>query len=128
VSVVEAAPGTPLVDAGFERRIGRLLIVVTYVAVGLLLVGVALMVVSGISPLAGGPPLAPGRLVGDILALRPAGFLWLGLLAVIATPVSRVVAAAIGFLRRGEPLMALVSLGILVVIAFGIAAALVTEA
>jgi uncharacterized membrane protein len=128
VSAIEGAQRPVAIGAGFERRIGRLLIVVTYVAVGLLLVGVVLMVVSGISPLAGGPRLDPTTLVGDVVALRPAGFLWLGLIAVIATPVSRVIAAAIGFARRGEPVMALISLAILVVIAVGIAAALVTEA
>ena len=117
----------PAVDAGFERRMGRLLIAVTYVAVGLLLVGVLLMAVSGISPLAGGPAFEPTTLVGDIVALRPAGFLWLGLLAVMATPVSRVAAAAIGFGRRGEPLMMLISLAILAVIGLGVAAALITE-
>ena len=42
---------------GFDRSIGRLLIVVTYIAGLLLLVGVLLMLASGISPLSGGPPL-----------------------------------------------------------------------
>ena len=54
----------------------------------------------GISPLAGGPPLDPGpprRRTSRPLA--PAAFLWLGILAVIATPLSRVVAAAVGFAR-----------------------------
>jgi uncharacterized membrane protein len=108
----------------FERRLGRLLIAVTYFAVALLLIGVVLLLAAGVSPLAGGPPLEPGRLVSDLLALEPAGFLWLGLLAVIATPVSRVLGAAVGFARRGEPLMAAVSLAILVVIGVGVAVAL----
>lgn len=107
----------------FERRIGRLLIVVTYLAVGLLLAGVALMVVNGISPLDGGPALDLRTLPADLAALAPAGFLWLGLLAVIATPVSRVVAAAIGFGRAGDRMMVLVAVAILVVITIGIVAA-----
>ena len=125
----EDVPARPPGSSGaeFERRIGRLLIVVTYVAVALLLAGVALMVVAAVSPLAGGPPFDPATLGGDVVALRPSGFLWLGLLAVIATPVSRVVAAAIGFGRRDEPLMALISLAILAVIALGVVAALITE-
>ena len=110
----------------FEWRLGRLLIGATYIAAALLLVGVVLMLVAGISPLSGGPALDPGRLVADVLALEPAGFLWLGLIAVIATPVSRVIGAAIGFARTGEPLMTGVAIAILVVIALGVASALVT--
>jgi uncharacterized membrane protein len=108
----------------FERRLGRLLITVTYVAVVLLLIGVVLMLAAGTSPLSGGPGLEPDRLVADVLALAPAGFLWLGLLAVIATPVSRVIGAATGFVRGGEPLMAAISLAILAVIALGVLAAI----
>jgi len=110
----------------FERRLGRLLIVITYVAVALLGVGVVLLLLAGISPLAGGPPFDPAELVRDLVALEPAGFLWLGILVVIATPLSRVVGAAVGFTRRGERLMAAVSLAILGVIAISIATALAT--
>ena len=110
----------------FERRLGRLLIGVTYVAVGLLTIGVVLLLLAGISPLAGGPPFDPGQLVPDLLALEPAGFLWLGILVVIATPLSRVVGAAVGFIGRGERLMAVVSLAILGVIATSILLALAT--
>jgi uncharacterized membrane protein len=111
----------------FERRLGHLLIAVTYAAVVLLTAGVALLLLNGISPLAGGPPLDPGLLVGDIRRLAPSGFLWLGLIAVIATPVSRVVAAAIGVVRAGEWLMALVAAAILVIIGLGIGSALLTR-
>lgn len=121
---------TPVPDTGagrgheFDRFIGRLLILVTYVAVGLLSVGVGLLLVAGISPLAGGPPLDLGRIVADLGALAPAAFLWLGILAVIATPLSRVIAAAIGFARLGDRWMVAIALGILAVIAIGIATAI----
>jgi uncharacterized membrane protein len=108
----------------FERRIGRLLIAVTYLAVALLLIGVGLMALDGISPLDGGPPFDASTLVADIVALEPAGFLWLGLLAVIATPLSRVIAAAVGFARSGDRMMVAVALAILLVIGIGIVAAL----
>ena len=111
----------------FERVIGRLLIVVTYIAVALLSIGVVLLLVNGISPLAGGPPLDLGRLVADVVALAPAAFLWLGILAVIATPLSRVIAAAVGFARLGDRWMVAVSVGILAVITLGVASALVTR-
>ena len=109
----------------FDRAIGRLLIVVTYVASVLLLIGVALMVAGGISPLSGGPGLDPSALASDLRSLQPAGFLWLGLIAVIATPISRVVAAAIAFGRAGDRQMVAVALGILAVIAVSITTALV---
>ena len=107
----------------FEWRLGRLLIAATYIATTLLGIGVVQMLLAGISPLAGGPELDLGRVVADLLALAPAGFLWLGLLAVIATPVSRVIGAAVGFIRGGEPVMALVAGAILLVIAAGVVSA-----
>ena len=116
----------PRTDRSFEFRLGRLLIAVTYAAIALLLVGVLLMLVAGISPLAGGPELDPRELLGDLARVDPAGFLWLGLLAVIATPVSRVLGAAIGFARRGETSMAAIAAAILAVISCGVAAALIT--
>ena len=57
----------------FDRFIGRLLIAVTYVAVGLLSVGVVLMLAAGISPLAGGPPLDPGTHPGGPPVARAGG-------------------------------------------------------
>ena len=107
----------------FDRFIGRLLIAVTYLAVALLAVGVALLLVNGISPLAGGPPLDLGRLAADLATVAPAAFLWLGILAVIATPLSRVIAAAVGFARLGDRWMVGVAVAILVVIALSIATA-----
>jgi uncharacterized membrane protein len=108
----------------FDRAIGRLLIVVTYVAALLLTIGVLLMIAAGISPLAGGPALDLTSLVADLVSLQPAGFLWLGLLAVIATPLSRVAAAAIGFGLAGDRRMVVVSVAILAVIALSVATAL----
>jgi uncharacterized membrane protein len=116
--------GSP--PANFERTIGRLLIVLTYVAVVLLGVGVLLMARNGISPLSGGPPLDIRRLLADIASLMPAGFLWLGLLTVIATPVSRVVAAAIGFARAGDRPLVVVAVAILVVIGLSVASAVLS--
>jgi uncharacterized membrane protein len=108
----------------FDRTIGRLLIAVTYVAALLLTIGVLLMVAGGISPLSGGPALDLSSLVADLASLQPAGFLWLGLLTVIATPLSRVAAAAIGFALVGDRRMVGVSIAILVVIAVSVATAL----
>lgn len=107
----------------FDRVVGRLLIGVTYFATALLVIGVLLMLVGGISPLSVGPRLDPSALVVDLATLSPAGFLWVGLLAVIATPISRVIAAAIGFAREGDSRMVGVSIAILVVIVASVVAA-----
>ena len=106
-----------------EEVIGRLLIVVTYVSVGLLLVGVGLLMADGVSPLSGGPTFELGRVAGDVLKLDPAGFLWLGLLAIMAAPVARVTIALVSYARDGDRLMVAVSTGILLVIAAAVASA-----
>lgn len=108
---------------GAERRIGRLLIAATYVSVALLLVGVALMLAAGRSPLDGGPGLDLGTLGSDILALVPGGFLWLGLLAVIAAPLGRVLLAAFAYARAGDWAMVGIAFLILAIIAVGVATA-----
>jgi uncharacterized membrane protein len=104
-------------SAGLERSIARVLTIGTYVSIALLAVGVLLMLAAGIGPLSGGPDFDAGRLVGDLVALRPAGFIWLGLVAVVATPSARVLASLIGYRRRRETMMATISLLILIVIA-----------
>lgn len=112
---------------GLEQSIGRLLTIGIYLSIALLAVGVYLMLVNGIGPLSGGPAFDLGRLVPDLAALRPAGFLWLGLLAVVATPAARVAASLIGYARRGEQEMAIVAVLILIVIATSVALAQVLE-
>jgi uncharacterized membrane protein len=116
-------PGPP----GLEQSIARLLSVGTYASIGLLAVGVILMAVNAIAPLSGGPAFDLTRLVPDLTAFRPAGFIWLGLLAVIATPTARVAASLIGYARRGERAMALIAALILLVIAASVALAQVLE-
>ena len=112
---------------GLDVAIARLLTAGTYLSVALLAIGVGLMAVAGTSPLSGGPAFDPARLAADIAALRPEGFLWLGLIAAIATPSARVAASLVGYVRRGERAMAGVSLLILAVIALSVILATVTE-
>ena len=103
-----------------ESSIGRLLTIGTYVSVGLIAIGTVLLIGSGRSPLDAAPALDPARLIPDLSGLQPAGFLWLGMLGVVATPAARVAAALVGFSRSGEQRMALVAAAILVVIAIGV--------
>jgi uncharacterized membrane protein len=104
-----------------DRAIARLLTAGTYLGVAFLAVGVIGMVAAGTSPFdTTFPGFDATALPGDLVALRPAGFLWLGLLVIIATPLVRVTAALAAFLRAGDRRMALISAGILAVIALGV--------
>ena len=107
-------------DPRLERSIARLLTGGTYISIALLAIGFGLMLVNGISPLSPAPPFDAGQIPADILALRPTGFLWLGLIVVVATPASRVLAALIGYQRSGERRMAIVAAAILAVIAISV--------
>ena len=109
-----------------EHVIGRVLTGIAYVSVGLLVVGVGLLIAAGISPVSGGPGFDPGRLVPDLVGLKPAGFLWLGLVAVIAAPISRVMVALVAYARDEDWLMVGVSTAILLVIAVAIGSAAVS--
>jgi uncharacterized membrane protein len=107
-----------------ERLSGRLLIAFTYVSVSLLVVGVGLMIANGISPLDSAPNLDLATLGASVRALDPAGFLWLGLMAVIAAPIGRVIVAGVSYARDGDRLMVGISIAILLVIAVGVGSAL----
>ena len=106
--------------ATIDMTIGRLITVGTYVAVALLAVGVLALLAAGHSPLEGGPALDPATLPSDVITFRPEGFLWLGLLTVIAIPAARVTAALVAYVLSGERAMALVAAAILGVIALSV--------
>lgn len=118
--VVGAAPGALEVALAHVLQLG------TYLSIGLIGIGSLLLLAEGGLPLAGGPRLATDRIIPDLLALRPAGFLWLGIVGVLATPGLRVLRALVGFWRRGEARMALVALLVLVVVAVGVVAGLLS--
>lgn len=103
-----------------EVALAHVLQLGTYLSVGLVAAGSVLLLAGGGSPLAGGQPFDLGRLVGDLVALTPAGFLWLGILGVVSTPALRVLRALLGFARRDERRMVAVSALVLGVIAVGV--------
>jgi uncharacterized membrane protein len=107
-------------DIGLERSIARLLTVGSYLSIALLTAGFGLMLANGIGPLSPGPTPDLAAIPRDLVALRPNGYLWLGLIVVVATPASRVIASLIGYLRRGERRMAIVATLILIVIALSV--------
>lgn len=108
-------------ERDLDRIVGRILSIGTYLSVGLLAMGVLLTARAGISPIdATLQPLDLGRIPADLLAGRPEGFLWLGLLAAIATPLLRVATSLVGYLRGGERRMAVIAAAILVVVAVAV--------
>jgi Predicted membrane protein len=103
-----------------DRTVARLLTAGTYLSVGLLAIGVGLMAIGGVSPLDGGPRFDPAQLPSDLAALKPSGFLWLGLVVALATPLGRVAASLVGYLGGGERRMAAIAVAILIVVFVGV--------
>jgi hypothetical protein len=127
-----ASPATPDRDPDVpdvvEARIARVLSAGAVLAVALLGIGLVLMAAQGADPMAPTFPLFdPAVLIGDLLALRPQGFLWAGILVVIATPIVRLAGEALAFGRRGEGGLALVAVGALVVVGASVVLALAVE-
>jgi uncharacterized membrane protein len=110
-----------------DRTVARLLTWGTYLSVGLLAIGVVLMLTSGVSPFDAAPAFDPAAIPGQVATLQPVGFLWLGLIVTIATPLARVVASLVGYIAGGERRMAIISVAILVVIAVGVVIGLASE-
>jgi uncharacterized membrane protein len=123
-----AGVGRDATAFALEAVIGRLLVVGTWLAMVLVLIGVLLMLAAGVDPLDHGafPPFSLSRMVADILALRPAGFLWAGIVLIISLPIGRVIVAGLGFLAAGDRRLALVSLAVFLVVMVSILAALGT--
>jgi uncharacterized membrane protein len=82
------------------------------------------MAAAGISALDGGPVFDPTALPADLAALTPGSVLWLGLLAVIAAPICRVIVAGVAYAFDSDWRMLGISIGILALIGIGIATAL----
>jgi uncharacterized membrane protein len=111
-----------------ELVIARLLLAGTIVGVVLLAIGVALMITNGVDPeSATFPAFDPGTIVADMAALRPEGFLWAGIVILIATPIARVVGELITFATRGDRAMALVALATLGVVSLSVIVARLLE-
>jgi uncharacterized membrane protein len=121
------ADPTEVPTADLDRVIAGLLTIGIYISVALLAVGTVAMLAAGGSPLDAAPEFDLTRLPADLVALHPDAFLWLGLVAVIATPTARVAASLVGYARARERGMVVVSALILVVIASSVLLARVTE-
>ena len=105
---------------GIEQGVARLLAIGTLLSVGLIVIGTALMLADGRSPLDVAPWIGVDQLVPALLGLQPAAFLWLGIVGVLVTPAARVLAALVGFARAREWPMVGIAAAILAVIAVGV--------
>jgi len=87
------------------------------------------MLAAGLDPLDHGavPPFRLAAIPGEILALDPAGFLWAGIVLIIALPIGRVVVSGLGFLAARDVRMAAISLGVLVVVLVSVVSSVVLE-
>jgi uncharacterized membrane protein len=114
-------------DAAYalEAVIGRLLVAGTWLAMGLVAIGVVLMLASGVDPLAHGaiPPFDLATIPADLAAFRPEGFLWAGIVLVIGLPIGRVAVAGVGFIAARDWRLVLISALVLGVVLISIAAA-----
>lgn len=110
------------------QAVGTLLGTGTLAVVGLVMVGTVLALAAGLRPLVDhGPALDPGTLLRDVVALRPEGFLWVGLLLTVTLPAARVALALLGFSRARDVRAAGVALAVLCVLALSVAIALVSR-
>lgn len=96
---------------------------------GLLLTGLSLAMIlmlvgAGLAVAGVGDGIGHASSISDVpralAGLEPAGFVGLGLLVLLATPVARVVALVIGFAIRGSRLFSIISLVVLLVLALSV--------
>ncbi|HEY4188988.1 MAG TPA: DUF1634 domain-containing protein [Candidatus Limnocylindrales bacterium] len=92
----QQATATRQAATAIESLVAQILVVGTYVAVGLILVGVVLMLAAGTDPLSPGayPPFDLASIPAQIRSGDPTGFIWAGIVLVMALPIGRVVVAS----------------------------------
>ncbi len=112
-----------------EAAVGRLLVVGTWLAMGLVLVGVVLMLASGVDPLDHGavPAFRFAEIPGQLVALRPEGFLSTGIVLIVALPIGRVIVSGLGFLAARDLRMAGISLAVLLVVLVSVVSSIALE-
>ena len=115
-------------SAEVELVIGRVLLSGAMAGIALVVVGVALMAINGIDPMSATfPRFDLSRVLPDIIALRAEGYLWAGILVLIATPIARVVGEFVTFAVRRDRIMMGVAAAVLAVVALSVMSALVLE-
>jgi hypothetical protein len=122
VGSVASNPSRSLTADDIVRAAGTLLGVGTIAVVGLVTVGTLLTLAAGKRPMIDpGPPFDPALLFPNVLALRPEGFLWLGLVLTVMLPAARVLLSLLGFTRVRDLRAAGIALAVLCVLALSVA-------
>jgi uncharacterized membrane protein len=118
-----ATPANSGPDRGESRDIANLLRVSVAVAATLLGVGLALFFLSG-APEAHSPAASIFTLLADAvrgtLSLKPASIIELGLIALLVTPILRIIAGVVASARRGDALYVLIGLAVLALVLYGL--------
>ncbi len=122
-----------MIDPGAETRqatraaVARLYDVGARAAFVLLLLGVVLMLLTGVDPRPGptSPP-ALGEWLPDLVRLQPDAFIWAGIGLTAIVPAATVLVAALGFARSGNRRPALTALAVLLLLGLTIVVASVT--
>jgi len=98
-----------------DRMVSRVLAVGLVIAVVLMLTG-AVLALAGRGP-SPSPELSVSDLPRELAALEPEGFLTLGLLVLLATPIARVLALVVGFARAKSRIFCYMSVAVLGILA-----------
>ncbi len=109
------------VDAGtrdMNRLIGRVLRAGLVLAIAVVSIGLALLAEGRPMP-AGG--LHPTEVPSELAAGNPAGYLGLGVLLLILTPVSRVALSIAFFAKEGDRVYVAITLAVFLILVFGAA-------
>jgi uncharacterized membrane protein len=110
------------------QAVARLLGAGILASVSLVAAGVVLLAAAGLVPTQDhGPAADAAAILADLVALRPAGLLWVGLLVTLALPTARVALALLGFIRARDRRAALVAAGVLSALAAAFAVAVLTR-
>lgn len=110
------------------KAAARLLSAGTRASVVLVAAGVGLMLAAGLMPVSDrGPDLDPSAILADVVAMRPAGLTWMGLLLTVSLPTARVALALAGYVRSRDRRAAALAASVLAVLAIAFAVALATR-
>ena len=109
-------PARPL--TGVERMVHAVLLGGVVVSVALMLAGLVLLAVRG-GPMPNHVE-TPGELTHGLVALRPAAYLSLGLIVLIATPFVRVAGSIVAFAREHDRRYVLITSAVLAVMCLSV--------
>ncbi len=114
MSQIEINPNEMKKKHDLELVIHQMLVWGVIVSSALMLLGLLIAVIQGTSVPDQVPPM--NEVIAQALQLRPAGVMALGLLALIATPILRVLFSIFGFLYERDYRFALVTLVVFLVV------------